>query len=226
MLTYPNIDPVAIHLGPLQVHWYGPMYLLAFLCAWGLASYRAKQRDGWTSDMVSDLVFYGALGVVLGGRIGYVLFYEFDKFLENPIWLFQVWTGGMSFHGGFLGVMIAMLFWCKKYQKTWFQTLDFIAPCVPTGLMFGRIGNFIGGEWFSSNPRPRMAVSALFLMGYGVARFVMEFFRQPDADQGFILFGWMTKGQILTVPMLLIGLWMMWYAYQKKIYDWGPQKNS
>ncbi|MCG6624161.1 prolipoprotein diacylglyceryl transferase [Acinetobacter baumannii] len=272
MLTYPNIDPVAIHLGPLQVHWYGLMYLLAFLCAWGLASYRAKQRDGWTSDMVSDLVFYGALGVVLGGRIGYVLFYEFDKFLENPIWLFQVWTGGMSFHGGFLGVMIAMLFWCKKYQKTWLQTLDFIAPCVPTGLMFGRIGNFIGGElygravtdpnypfgmifptdplhlvrhpsqiyqalceglllfiilwWFSSKPRPRMAVSALFLMGYGVARFVMEFFRQPDADQGFILFGWMTKGQILTVPMLLIGLWMMWYAYQKKIYDWGPQKNS
>ena len=272
MLTYPNIDPVAIHLGPLQVHWYGLMYLLAFLCAWGLASYRAKQRDGWTSEMVSDLVFYGALGVVLGGRVGYVLFYEFDKFLENPIWLFQVWTGGMSFHGGFLGVMIAMLFWCKKYQKTWVQTLDFIAPCVPTGLMFGRFGNFIGGElygravtdpnypfgmifptdplqlvrhpsqiyqaiceglilfivlwWFSSKPHPRMAVSALFLMGYGVARFVMEFFRQPDADQGFILFGWMTKGQILTVPMLLIGLWMMWYAYQKKIYDWGPQKNS
>ncbi|MGE8551526.1 MAG: prolipoprotein diacylglyceryl transferase, partial [Acinetobacter calcoaceticus] len=117
MLTYPNIDPVAIHLGPLQVHWYGLMYLLAFLCAWGLASYRAKQRDGWTSEMVSDLVFYGALGVVLGGRVGYVLFYEFDKFLENPIWLFQVWTGGMSFHGGFLGVMVAMLFWCKKYQK-------------------------------------------------------------------------------------------------------------
>ena len=270
MLTYPNIDPVALSLGPVKVHWYGLMYLLAFLCAWGLASYRAKQRDGWTADMVSDLVFYGALGVVLGGRIGYVLFYEFGKFLENPLWLFQVWTGGMSFHGGFLGVMIAMLFWCKKYQKTWLQTLDFIAPCVPTGLMFGRIGNFIGGElygrqvqdlsypfgmifptdplglvrhpsqiyqalceglilfiilwWFSAKPRPRMAVSALFLMGYGVARFFMEFFRQPDADQGFILFGWMTKGQILTVPMLLIGLWMMWYAYQKKIYDWQIKK--
>ncbi|MBD1219723.1 prolipoprotein diacylglyceryl transferase [Acinetobacter seifertii] len=270
MLTYPNIDPVAIHLGPLQVHWYGLMYLLAFLCAWGLASYRAKQRDGWTSDMVSDLVFYGALGVVLGGRIGYVLFYEFDKFLENPIWLFQVWTGGMSFHGGFLGVMIAMLFWCKKYQKTWFQTLDFIAPCVPTGLMFGRFGNFMVESymvvrlqirtihlddlptdplhlvrhpsqiyqalceglilfiilwWFSSN-LAHVWPFITILDGYGVARFVMEFFRQPDADQGFILFGWMTKGQILTVPMLLIGLWMMWYAYQKKIYDWGPQKNS
>ena len=111
MLTYPNIDPVALSLGPS--YWYGLMYLLAFLCAWGLASYRAKQRDGWTGDMVSDLVFYGALGVVLGGRVGYVLFYEFGKFLENPLWLFQVWTGGMSFHGGFLGVIIAMLFWCK-----------------------------------------------------------------------------------------------------------------
>lgn len=117
MLTYPNIDPVALSLGPVKVHWYGLMYLLAFLFAWGLASYRAKQRDGWTGDMISDLVFYGALGVVLGGRVGYVLFYEFGKFLENPLWLFQVWTGGMSFHGGFLGVIIAMLFWCKKISK-------------------------------------------------------------------------------------------------------------
>lgn len=117
MLTYPNIDPIAVSLGPLKVHWYGLMYLLAFLCAWGLATYRAKQRTDWTSEMVSDLVFYGALGVVIGGRIGYVLFYEFDQFLAHPIWLFQVWTGGMSFHGGFIGVMVAMILWCRKYQK-------------------------------------------------------------------------------------------------------------
>ena len=176
----------------------------------------------------------------------------------------------MSFHGGFLGVILAMLFWCKKYKMTWFQTLDFIAPCVPTGLMFGRIGNFIGGElygrpvtdpnfalgmifptdplqlvrhpsqlyqalceglilfivlwWFSSKPRPRMAVSALFLIGYGLARFVVEFFREPDHGQLFI--AWMSKGQFLSLPMILVGFWMMWYAYQKKIYDWGPQKNS
>ena len=271
MLVFPEFDPVAVSLGPVKIHWYGLMYVLAFLFAYGLATYRSKQRDGWTPEMVSDLLFYGALGVILGGRIGYVLFYEFSQFLADPLWLFKVWTGGMSFHGGFLGVVVAMVFFARKYKKTAFQTLDFIAPCVPTGLMFGRIGNFIGGElvgrpvenlnyplamifphvdqlprhpsqlyqalgeglllfivlwWFSSRPRPRMAVSAVFLMGYGLARFFVEFFREPDVDQGFILLGWVTKGQMLSFPMILIGLWMLWYAYQRKIYDWGPNKNN
>lgn len=271
MLVFPEFDPVALSLGPVKIHWYGLMYVLAFLFAYGLATYRSKQRDGWTPEMVSDLLFYGALGVILGGRIGYVLFYEFGQFLVDPLWLFKVWTGGMSFHGGFLGVVVAMVFFARKYKKTAFQTLDFIAPCVPTGLMFGRIGNFIGGElvgrpveslnypfamifphvdqlprhpsqlyqalgeglllfivlwWFSSRPRPRMAVSAVFLMGYGLARFIVEFFREPDVDQGFILLGWVTKGQMLSFPMILIGLWMLWYAYQRKIYDWGPNKNN
>lgn len=271
MLVFPEFDPVALSLGPVKIHWYGLMYVLAFLFAYGLATYRSKQRDGWTPEMVSDLLFYGALGVILGGRIGYVLFYEFSQFLADPLWLFKVWTGGMSFHGGFLGVVVAMVFFARKYKKTAFQTLDFIAPCVPTGLMFGRIGNFIGGElvgrpvenlnypfamifphvdqlprhpsqlyqalgeglllfivlwWFSSRPRPRMAVSAVFLMGYGLARFMVEFFREPDVDQGFILLGWVTKGQMLSFPMILIGLWMLWYAYQRKIYDWGPNKNN
>lgn len=264
MLTYPNIDPVALDLGFLKIHWYGLMYLLAFACAYGLATYRAKQRDGWNADMVSDLVFYGAMGVILGGRVGYVLFYQFDRFLAEPLWLFKVWDGGMSFHGGFIGVMLAMVYFAKRYQKTTFQTLDFIAPCVPTGLMFGRIGNFIGGElwgrpvidptypfamvfpyvdelprhpsqlyqalgeglilfivlwWFSSKPRPRMAVSALFLIGYGIARFTVEFFREPDNGQLFI--AWMSKGQFLTIPMIVIGLWMLWYSYHRGIYDWG-----
>lgn len=262
MLTYPNINPVALNLGFFQIHWYGLMYLLAFAFAWGLATHRAKQRNGWNADMISDLIFFGALGVVLGGRVGYVFFYGFDQFLQNPLWLFQVWTGGMSFHGGFLGVAVAMLFWCKKYQKSWFETLDFVVPCVPLGLMFGRIGNFIGGElwgrpvtnpdyplamvfphvdslarhpsqlyqafgeglllfillwWFSSKPRPRMAVSAFFLIGYGIARFVVEFFREPDNGQLFI--AWMSKGQFLTLPMIIAGIILMVLAYQKKIYD-------
>lgn len=293
MLIFPNIDPVALDLKVIQVHWYGLMYLLAFLVAYALAMYRAKIRGDWTSEMVSDLVFYGAMGVILGGRIGYVLFYEFGQFLADPVFLFKINQGGMSFHGGFLGVVFAMILFARKYKKTAFQTLDFIAPCVPTGLMFGRIGNFINGElfgrvsdggfswlmgfptaryadqeylqahpdkislaqqvgdylmlprhpsqlyqavgeglllfivlwWFSSKPRPRMAVSAVFLMGYGVARFVMEFVRQPDADQGFILLGWVTKGQLLSFPMIIIGIWMLWYAYQRRIYDWGPNKT-
>lgn len=261
MLIYPNINPVALDLGFFQIHWYGVMYLLAFGCAWALATYRAKQR-GWNDDMVSDLIFFGALGVILGGRIGYVFFYGFEQFLQNPLWLFQVWTGGMSFHGGFLGVAIAMIFWCKKYQKSWFETLDFVVPCVPTGLMFGRIGNFIGGElwgrpvqnmdyplamifphvdniarhpsqlyqalceglllfivlwWFSSKPRPRMAVSAVFLIGYGIARFTVEFFREPDNGQLFIAS--LSKGQVLTIPMIIIGVILLMMAYQKKIYD-------
>jgi phosphatidylglycerol:prolipoprotein diacylglycerol transferase len=294
MLQYPHINPVALDLGFFQIHWYGLMYLLAFGCAYALASYRARRREGWNDEMVSDLIFYGAMGVILGGRIGYVLYYQVERFLSDPIWLFKVWDGGMSFHGGFIGVMLAMAWFGRKYQKTTFQTLDFVAPCVPTGLLFGRIGNFIGGElwgrvstggygwlmgfpradqadqdlmlqhpewislaqrldglmllprhpsqlyesfleglvlfvvlwWFSSKPRPRYAVSAVFLMGYGLARFTVEFFRQPDADQGFILLGWMTKGQMLTAPMILIGLWMLWYAYHRRVYDWGVGQPS
>jgi phosphatidylglycerol:prolipoprotein diacylglycerol transferase len=293
MLIFPNINPVALDLGIFQVHWYGLMYLLAFAAAYALATWRAKVRGDWTTDMVSDLVFYGAMGVILGGRIGYVLFYEFSQFVANPLFLFKIQQGGMSFHGGFLGVVLAMVFFARKYKKTAFQTLDFIAPCVPTGLLFGRLGNYINGElfgrvsdggyswlmgfhtaqyadqqylqahpdqiglaqqvsqylmlprhpsqlyqafceglllfivlwWFSSKPRPRMAVSAVFLIGYGIARFAMEFVRQPDADQGFILLGWVTKGQMLSFPMILVGIWMLWYAYRRRIYDWGPNKT-
>ena len=266
MLTYPQLDPIAIAIGPVKIHWYGIMYLLAFATAYGLALYRAGQKErGWNAEQVADLVFYGALGVILGGRIGYMLFYQFDKLLAEPLMLFKVWQGGMSFHGGFIGVMLAMVLFARKYQKTAFQTLDFIAPCVPTGLMFGRIGNFINDElwgrevvdksfalamkfpsggdilrhpsqlyeatfeglvlflvlWiFSMKPRPRMAVSALFLLGYGIARFGIEFFREPDFDQ-HLWFGWMSKGQLLTVPMLVIGVAMLCYAYARNLYDWG-----
>ncbi len=291
-ILHPQFDPVAISFGSaIQIHWYGLTYLLGFLMAYILLNYRAKHRDGWTADMISDLMFYGMLGVILGGRIGYVLFYQFSDFLANPVYLFKVWEGGMSFHGGFLGVMFAMWYASRKYKMTPFQVWDFIIPAVPTGLFFGRMGNFINGElwgrvsegdykwlmlfpqarsadgeliqanpqlqeiatkvgeyyilprhpsqlyeafseglllfviiwWYSSKPRPRMAVTALFLLGYGFSRFIIEFFRQPDADQGFILFGWMTKGQILTLPMIIGGIIMLIIAYRRAIYDWGER---
>lgn len=260
MIAFPNIDPVAVSLGPLQIHWYGLMYLGAFAFAYWLASTRAKKENsGWTIEQVSDLIFYGALGVVLGGRFGYVFFYNFDKFLDNPLWLFKVWEGGMSFHGGMLGVILAVFLYGRKINKTFFEMTDFTAPIVPIGLALGRIGNFIGGElwgkatdvpwamkfpgdpeqlarhpsqlyqfalegmalfiilwWYSAKPRPRMAVSGLFLIGYGFFRFVVEFFRQPDSHIGYEAFGWLTRGQILSTPMILIGVAFMIVAYRQQ----------
>ncbi|MCP5324752.1 MAG: prolipoprotein diacylglyceryl transferase [Oceanospirillaceae bacterium] len=258
MLTYPQIDPVAIHIGSLPIHWYGLMYLLSFGLAYWLMLYRAERSNGvWNKDQVSDLIFYGAMGVVLGGRCGYVLFYNFDKFVEDPLWLFQVWTGGMSFHGGLLGVLVACYLFGRKYKKSFFQITDFGAPMVPVGLFFGRIGNFIGGElwgrttdvpwgmvfpragdlprhpsqlyemflegvvlftilwWFSSRPRPQMAVSALFLIFYGSFRFAVEFVREPDSQIGFALLGWMTRGQELSLPMIIGGICLLVLALQK-----------
>ena len=259
MLTYPNIDPVAFSIGPLDVHWYGIMYIVAFSGAWLMATYRAGKTTGqWTSEQISDLVFYGALGAVVGGRLGSVFFYNFDRLLENPLWLFQVWEGGMSFHGGFLGVLAAFYWYSRKLQRPWFEVLDFIAPFAPFGLGAGRLGNFIGGElwgrptdvpwgmvfpypdqqprhpsqlyefalegvvlftivwWFSSKPRPRYAVSGVFSLGYGVFRFFVEFFREPDADIGFIAFGWLTMGQLLCVPMIIAGILLLYIAYGNK----------
>ncbi|HEY5717247.1 MAG TPA: prolipoprotein diacylglyceryl transferase [Motiliproteus sp.] len=147
MLTYPHIDPVALQLGPLKIHWYGLMYLGGFVAAWWLANRRAVAAgSGWRREQVSDLIFYCAMGVVLGGRVGYVLFYNFGRFLEEPLWLFAVWEGGMSFHGGLLGVIAAMLWFGRKTHKRLFVVADFVAPLVPIGLGLGRIGNFIGGE--------------------------------------------------------------------------------
>ena len=148
MLVYHPIDPVAVHIGPLQVHWYGLMYLLGFVLAWVLGCYRADRSQGvWTRDQVADLLFYGAMGVVLGGRIGYMLFYYYPAYCLSEWWqLFKIWTGGMSFHGGLLGVMIALWLFAKKNHKSFFQVMDFTAPLVPLGLAAGRVGNFINGE--------------------------------------------------------------------------------
>lgn len=281
-LIHPQFDPVALSLGTLKIHWYGVMYLLAFLTAYVLALYRSKKHGNFSAEMVSDIIFYGSLGVILGGRVGYVILYNFSDFLANPLYLFKVWEGGMSFHGGFVGVMVAMFFFAKKYKKHPFDVLDFLAPCVPTGLLFGRLGNFINGElwgrvsdgghawlmlypqavrddydllskhpnlaplaqkvgdfmllprhpsqlyqafsegvllfillwFFSQKRRPRYAVSALFLLGYGISRFTTEFFRQPDAGYALI-FGWMSKGQLYSLPMIVAGIVMMYFAYQR-----------
>jgi phosphatidylglycerol:prolipoprotein diacylglycerol transferase len=147
MFTYPNINPVALSIGPLEIHWYGIMYIVAFGGAWFLATLRAKKSPGnWTSEQISDLVFYGALGAVIGGRLGSVFFYNFGQFLADPLWLFRVWDGGMSFHGGFLGVLGAFYWYSRKLNKPYFDLLDFIAPLAPFGIGAGRLGNFIGGE--------------------------------------------------------------------------------
>ncbi|ORU90600.1 MAG: prolipoprotein diacylglyceryl transferase [Cycloclasticus sp. symbiont of Poecilosclerida sp. M] len=256
MLNYPEIDPVAITFGPLPIHWYGLMYVVGFVGAWVLGRYRAK-AIGWSEEDIDDLIFYAALGAVLGGRIGYVLFYNFASFLSDPIVIFKVWQGGMSFHGGLIGVLVAMYLFGKKIKQPFFAVTDFIAPLVPIGLCSGRIGNFINGElwgkptdfylgmlvpslgdiprhpsqlyeaalegvalfimlWFySSKPKPMMAVSGLFLLGYGAFRFIVEFLRLPDAHLGYLAFGWLTMGQILTVPMVVLGTFFIIRAYQK-----------
>jgi phosphatidylglycerol:prolipoprotein diacylglycerol transferase len=257
MLTYPQFDPVAFSLGPLSVHWYGIMYIIAFGGAWYLAKLRARRSPGlWTDEQIADLVFYGALGAVVGGRIGSALFYNFDKLPSDPLWVLRVWEGGMSFHGGFLGVMGALYWYAGKLNKRYFEVLDFIAPLAPFGLGAGRIGNFIGGElwgrptevpwgmvfphvdnlprhasqlyqfalegvvlfsimwWFSSRPRPLYAVSGLFGIGYGAQRFFVEFFRQPDEGLGFVALDWLTMGQLLSLPMIAAGIFLMAKAYR------------
>lgn len=258
MLPYPEIDPVAIAIGPLKVHWYGLTYLAGLACAWWLAVRRSRLPGAAVQrDQVDDLIFFGALGVVLGGRIGYALFYGGDKLAEDPTWLLRVWQGGMSFHGGMLGVMLAMYLFARRRDIGLGRLLDFVAPLVPLGLGFGRLGNFIGQElwgratdvpwamvfprdplqlarhpsqlyqfalegmllfgllwWFSSKPRPTWAVSGLFSLGYGCLRFAVEFFREPDQHIGFEALGWLTRGQLLCLPMILLGLYLLFYAYR------------
>ena len=255
----PDIDPIAIALGPIKVHWYGLMYVLGLLALWFFAARRAKQPgSGWTPEQVSDFVFYGALGVILGGRIGYMLFYNLSHYIEHPLNVLKVWQGGMSFHGGLLGVLLAMLYFARKTGKTFFTVADFIAPWVPIGLGLGRLGNFINhelwgrttdGPWgmvfreggplprhpsqlyqaalegvamfvilwlFARKPRPTASVSGLFLICYGVFRVITEFVREPDAQLGYLAFGWLTMGQVLSVPMILFGVGLMVWAYKKK----------
>jgi len=258
MLTYPNISPVAISAGPFQVHWYGLMYLVGFLGAWWLGKLRTRRPGtSWKAAEIGDVIFYAALGVVLGGRIGYTLVYNFPGFVADPLVIFRIWQGGMSFHGGLVGVLIAMWLYGRRTGRTFFQVTDYIAPLVPVGLGAGRIGNFINGElwgrptdlpwgmvfpfvdtqprhpsmlyealfeglvlfvilWvYSRRPRPTMAVSGLFLLCYGIFRFLVEFVRQPDAQIGYLAFDWLTMGHVLSLPMIVLGAAFLVYAYRR-----------
>jgi phosphatidylglycerol:prolipoprotein diacylglycerol transferase len=254
MLNFPQIDPVAVAIGPLKIHWYGLMYIIGIAAAWWLARRRAI---GMTAEQVDDLVFYVALGLVLGGRVGYVLFYNLSAFLHEPLLLFRVWEGGMSFHGGLLGAL-AGAWWCgRRHGLGLFVLTDLTAPLAPLGLFAGRIGNFINGElwgrttdlpWgmvfpdagplprhpsqlyeallegallfivlnlFIRKPRPRMAPSGLFLLGYGVCRLTVEFVREPDAHIGYLAGGWLTMGMSLTLPMIAAGAVLLLLAYRR-----------
>lgn len=256
-LQFPDIDPVIFSVGPLSVRWYGLMYLIGFALAMWLANRQAeKPNSGWTKEQVSDLLFYGMLGVILGGRIGYVLFYQFSYFIENPLYLFRIDQGGMSFHGGTLGVITAIAIFAWTRKKSLFEVGDFVVPLVPLGLLAGRIGNFINGElwgrvtdvpwafifptggpeprhpsqlyeafleglvlflilqWFIKKPRPVGSVAGVFLLGYGVFRFIVEYFREPDAHLGLFA-GVISMGQILSLPMVIGGLGLLIWAYKK-----------
>jgi phosphatidylglycerol:prolipoprotein diacylglycerol transferase len=279
-----DIDPIAFSIGPLAVHWYGIMYLLGFGMAWWLGERRRRAgRLPISHEQFSDLVFYGMLGVILGGRIGYMLFYDTTELLAHPLSLLRIWEGGMSFHGGLLGVLVAGWLWSRRNGVHFFDTIDFVAPLVPIGLGLGRLGNFIGGElwgrhtdvawgmifpraldalgrtrdelhamalagqldhearhpsqlyqaflegavlfavlwWFSRKPRPRYAVSGLFALLYGVFRFAVEFVREPDVQLGYLAFGWVTMGQVLSLPLIGMGLVLLALAWKR-----GPRAEG
>lgn len=247
MLNHPNIDPIAFSIGPLAVRWYGLMYLAGFAAAWWLGVRRiSRGLAPVTRAQFDDLLFLTVLGVILGGRLGYVLFYKPGHYFSHPLEIFAIWQGGMSFHGGLLGVMLAMTFAARRHRVDWLRLMDFIAPLIPPGIAAGRLGNFINGElpgrltdlpwgmvfrgtgdaprhpsqlyqfalegvtlfvllwWFSSKPRPRGQVSAMFLLGYGVLRFMTEFAREPDAFLGLLALG-LSMGQWLCLAMIAGG---------------------
>lgn len=257
MLNYPQIDPVALQLGPVKIHWYGLMYLVGFGAAWWLGRWRAhRPGSGWTDQQVGDLIFYGAMGAVLGGRMGYVLFYDLPAFLAEPLRIFKVWEGGMSFHGGLLGTIIALLWFSKRRGFPAYTIADLAASVTPIGLGFGRLGNFINGElygratdveWCMVFPTggpacrhpsqlyeagleglllftvlwiigrrttPPGTIFWSFLTGYGICRMIVELFREPDQQMGFI-FGPITMGQVLSTPMVLIGIVMLSWGFYK-----------
>ncbi|GMV47712.1 MAG: prolipoprotein diacylglyceryl transferase [Pseudomonadota bacterium] len=274
MLVHPQFDPVAVSLGPIQVHWYGLTYVVAFGLFYWLASRRVRlpqfAAHGWTRRDVEDMLFYGMLGVVLGGRLGYVLFYKAGYYLAHPAEVLMVWHGGMSFHGGLLGVMVAMALLARARRRSFLELMDVAAPCVPTGLAAGRLGNFINGElwgrpadpslpwamvfpqsgspvprhpsqiyqflleglllfallwWYGRRERARGQVAAAFVLGYGVLRFVAEYFREPDGFLGLLALG-MSMGQWLSLPMVAFGAWLWWWCGRRAAAGQSVRRGS
>jgi len=259
MIAYPAIDPVAFHIGSWPVYWYGIMYLLAFLFGWGILSLRIhySPKPLLTQEQAADVVFYIAMGVILGGRLGYMFFYDWPVLWQDPWAVLRIWKGGMSFHGGLIGVALGLCWFARRNHCSLIDLGDLVAPAFPIGLGLGRIGNFINGElwgrassvpwamvfpnagplprhpsqiyefflegivlflilWFySSRPRPRGAVSGMFLLCYGIFRFLVEFFREPDVQVGYIM-GGVTEGQLLSLPLILFGIVLLKWAYRKR----------
>lgn len=256
MIPYPEIDPVIFSIGSLQVRWYGTMYLIGFTLAWLLARYRAKRPDSvWTAREVDDFITFSVVGIILGGRLGYALFYDLPHFAQHPLDIVKVWKGGMSFHGAVLGIISSSYLFNFKYRKRPSQIGEMMVFLAPPGLFFGRLGNFINGElwgkvtdlpwgmvfpnagpdprhpsqlyealfeglflflilwWFTAKKQPRWAATGIFLVWYGASRFLIEFARVPDAQLGYLAFGWVTMGQILCLPMILFGIRCLAVAY-------------
>tara|TARA_Y100000590_G_scaffold139674_1_gene160016 strand:- start:33967 stop:34758 length:792 start_codon:yes stop_codon:yes gene_type:complete len=254
-MLLPEIDPIAFAIGPVVVRWYGITWAAAFGLIYLLAS---KNLSKFSKDQLENLMFYGLLGAVIGGRIGYMFFYSIEQVILNPLSIFYFWEGGMSFHGGLIGVLLACFILSKSWGCKFFEIMDFIAPYVPIGLGTVRVGNFLNSEllgkptempwgvifpsdplglvrhasqlyqaigegiiflllmiWFSRKPKPLMAVSSMFLIGYGVVRCLTEIFREPDAHIGFDLLGAISRGQLLSIPMIIIGLMLLFYSYKK-----------
>ena len=264
-MNYPVIDPIIVELGPVALRWYGLMYLLAFGAFYFLGKYRVQRGlvTGWTTEQIADAMFYGVVGVLVGGRVGFALFYGFDQLLADPLWLFKIWTGGMSFHGGLVGVIVALFVFAWRTNRSPLAVTDFAAPLVAPGLGLGRLGNFINAElpgrmsdgfgmyfpcdsvrglnmtcfgdfegvtrhvsslyqmtadgivlfvvvwWFANKARPLGQVSGCFLVAYGLMRIVTEFFREPDAGIGFVALDFLTMGQLLSIPMILLGVYLL-----------------
>ena len=255
-MLIPEIDPIAIQIGPLAIRWYGLTWLAAFSSIYFLIQRYQKDLN---DDQISDLMFYSLLGAILGGRAGYVFFYSVDQFLSNPLSIFFIWQGGLSFHGGLLGVLVACFLLSKKWDLRFFWLMDRVAPYVAPGLGFVRLGNFMNSEllgrptdqswgfifpsdplglmrhpsqlyqafgegiilfsymlFIARKPKPMMNISGHFLTGYGVIRFLSEFFRTPDQHIGFVL-DFFTRGQLLSVPMIVIGLFLIYHSHRKHI---------